>query len=154
MNKYIPIFIIIFFIITPFSSNIITDASSSISNIIYVDDDGEAEYKKIQEAINIANDGDIIFVNKGIYQENIFINKSITLTGENKNNTYIIGNHINDVINISNQGVIVSDFTIKNSGKSGGITSAAHRAGAKGEIALRTSRWHEPAKNHHPWLPD
>ena len=119
MKKYIPIFIIIFFIITPFSSNIITNASSSISNIIYVDDDGEAEYKKIQEAINIANDGDIIFVNKGIYQENIFINKSITLTGENKNNTYIIGNHINDVINISNQGVIVSDFTIQNSGKSG-----------------------------------
>ncbi|MFQ6119416.1 MAG: S-layer protein, partial [Methanosarcinales archaeon] len=36
-------------------------------------------YTTIQEAVNAANSGDIIIVAKGIYYENIVINKSISL---------------------------------------------------------------------------
>jgi parallel beta-helix repeat protein len=93
--------------------------TSSHSNFIYVDDTSEAEYRSIQDAINIANDGDSIYVNEGIYFENIEIDKSIFLIGENKNNTIIDGNGTGDVIYITQPGVEISGFTIQNSGFSG-----------------------------------
>jgi len=119
MKRSLLIFTIIFFIIIFFSSIIIADVTSSFSDTIYVDDNGESEYRKIQDAINIANNGDTIFVNEGIYNENIIIDKSIILTGENKNNTIINGNGTGDVICIINQGVVITGFTIQNSGNSG-----------------------------------
>ncbi len=48
------------------------------------------EFSSIQLAINNANEGDTIFVMKGIYQEQMLeINKSIHLLGENMNETII-----------------------------------------------------------------
>lgn len=55
-----------------------------------VDDDGTAQYVKIQEAIDAASDGDTIFVYSGIYLENIDLYlKKIFLIGNNKDNTII-----------------------------------------------------------------
>jgi len=59
------------------------------SKLIYVDDDGEADYTQIQNAINNASDGDTIFVYNGIYFEALVINKSINLIGESKDKTII-----------------------------------------------------------------
>ena len=60
--------------------------------IIYVDDDGGADYTCIQDAIDNASMGDIIFVYNGIYHEKITINKSyLTIQGENENNTVLGG---------------------------------------------------------------
>ena len=58
-------------------------------NEIYVDDsfylyrDGSAEhpYNNIQEAIDLAEEGDTIYVFGGIYNETLTINKKITLIG-------------------------------------------------------------------------
>jgi nitrous oxidase accessory protein len=42
------------------------------------------DYSRVQEAIDAANDGDTIFVKKGIYQEpTLEINKSLSIIGEN-----------------------------------------------------------------------
>lgn len=59
------------------------------SKLIYVDDDGGADYTQIQNAIDNASDGDTIFVYNGIYFEALVINKSINLIGESKDNTII-----------------------------------------------------------------
>lgn len=56
-------------------------------NTITVDDDGGKDYKTIQEAIDNASIEDTIFVYNGTYKENVIINKTITLRGEDKYNT-------------------------------------------------------------------
>jgi len=86
-------------------------ASTAESTIIYVHP-GES----IQEAINSANAGDIIFVYNGTYHENIVINKKgLLLRGENKYSTIIdIQNSIGDAIRISAADITFQGFTITN----------------------------------------
>jgi parallel beta-helix repeat protein len=49
------------------------------------------DYSTISEAINHASDGDTIAVKNGVYHENLQINKSISIIGENNQNTILIG---------------------------------------------------------------
>jgi parallel beta-helix repeat protein len=86
--------------------------------IRYVVKNIDSEYQNIQDAINEANYGDLIFVSEGIYNENIIIKNSIILIGEN-NNTIIDGNGDGDVILIDAPGVEITGLTIQNSGYSG-----------------------------------
>jgi nitrous oxidase accessory protein NosD len=74
---------------------------------------GSDNYKTIQEAINNASSGDTIFVRKGIYTENIVINKSITLIGEDRESTIIDGGATGNVISIKASNVTIKGFTIK-----------------------------------------
>jgi parallel beta-helix repeat protein len=76
---------------------------------------GPNNYKTIQEAINNASSGDTIFVCKGIYTENIVINKSITLIGEDRESTIIDGRSTGNVVSIKASNVTIKGFTIKNS---------------------------------------
>lgn len=50
-------------------------------SIIYVPDD----YPLIQAAVDAVNTGDTIIVRAGTYKENVNVNKSITLQGEDRN---------------------------------------------------------------------
>jgi hypothetical protein len=85
---FIPIFLIFFFL----SIQIVN------ANNIYVDDNNIDEWydsthvKTIQEGITNSTDNDTIYVYNGTYNEDITINKNISLLQENKsNNPYIIG---------------------------------------------------------------
>lgn len=110
--------------------------------IIYVDDDGPADFNNIQAAIDNANDGDTIIVEKGIYFENInFRGKNIILTSTNPNNltvvaaTIIDGNNLDSVVtfaSMENANCVLSGFTIQNgfdcnyaSRKGGGISGGS-----------------------------
>ena len=88
-------------------------------NILYVGGTGPNNYTKIQDAIDNASDGDTIFVYDGSspYYENIDIDKSISLIGENEDTTIIDGNKSGDVVKITAKGVTLSCFTIQNSGE-------------------------------------
>jgi len=111
------------------SGTVIPISSKSISmpqpltegTILYVGGSGLGNYTKIQDAIDETNDGDTVFVydDSSPYYENIVINTTISLVGENKNTTIIDGmenpeNQI-DVIIIYADGVTVQGFTIQNS---------------------------------------
>ncbi|MDQ0327671.1 hypothetical protein J2R99_003571, partial [Rhodopseudomonas julia] len=58
---------------------VLTDGEGEKSNTLVVDAD--SEYATIQSAIDAAEDGDTILVQKGTYTENVVINKDITLAG-------------------------------------------------------------------------
>jgi len=68
----------------------------------------------IQNLINNANDGDTINIPSGTYYENIVIDKSIKLIGEDKDTTIIDGDANSYVISITASNVQVSGFNIKN----------------------------------------
>jgi len=82
--------------------------------ILYIGGSGEGNYSIIQNAINISSDGDVIFVYSGVYYENIEVNKSITLVGENKDTTSITGKNLQNVITINAPWVNLTGFTIQN----------------------------------------
>jgi parallel beta-helix repeat protein len=86
------------------------------NNIIYVDDDGDADYIKIQDAIDNASNGDTIFVYGGIYRENIIINKSILLQGEDKDFTIIDANKTGKPVYVIANNVEINGFRLQNSG--------------------------------------
>jgi len=91
---------------------------------LYVDDDGTADYTHIQDAIDAAENGDIIFVYSGIYDENIGIDKSVTVQGENLNQVIIDG-YGESAITIRASDVTLTGFTLKN-GKPGTYADGLH----------------------------
>jgi len=68
----------------------------------------------IQAVINAANPGDVIRVAAGIYRENLFVNKTISIFGEAPTNTIINGGANGHVIHIISPNVVISGFTIQN----------------------------------------
>jgi len=74
------------------------------------------DYPTIQQAINAASSGDTIFAHSGLYYENLVVNKSVSLIGEDKYTTIIDGNHTGDVVYVTANFVNISGFMIRNSG--------------------------------------
>jgi nitrous oxidase accessory protein len=118
-NKIMIIGITLSFLIPSSIANISLGTSSN--NIIYVDDDGGADYTKIQDAIDNASDGDTVFVYSGDYYETLILNKSILLKGENKHSTIIDGRYVQNhsygitlAVYSYNSNSEISGFTIQN----------------------------------------
>jgi len=81
-----------------------------------VDDDGPADFSSIQEAINAASPGDTIYVYNGIYYEQVVVNKSVSLIGEDGiATTAIITNGTEFTVYISANNVTISGFEVQNS---------------------------------------
>ena len=80
--------------------------------------DTNANYITIQAGINdlATLDGHTIFVEQGTYYENVVINKSLSLIGEDRDTTIINGNGTGAVIILTSQNVLLSNFTIMNAG--------------------------------------
>ena len=141
MNKKILTVVIFFFLIlsTHYSINAETSYNANnfhekslISNInnngstIWVDrnfpypNESDGSYLKpfttIQAGINAALDGDFINVRSAVYIENIIVDKSVQITGENKNDTFIDGKTIGTVISIYANDVKIKNFNILASG--------------------------------------
>lgn len=84
---------------------------------LYVGGSGLGNYSRIQYAIDNASNGDTVFVfdDSSPYIENIIIEKTILLLGENKETTIIDGGQIGSVIQNFADSVLISGFTIQNS---------------------------------------
>ena len=85
-------------------------------NTLYVGGTETGNYSSIQEAIDAASPGNTIFVYSGTYHENIAINKSIILIGDNNHTTIIDGNGIETVVKITGDAVSMHGFIVRNSG--------------------------------------
>ncbi|HEC77493.1 MAG TPA: PKD domain-containing protein, partial [Thermoplasmatales archaeon] len=90
------------------------EAQSVGRNILYVGGSGPNNYTKIQDAIDNASDGDTVFVYNGTYYENVIVNKSINLIGEDRNGTIVDGGGSKDVIFVSADWVNICEFMIRN----------------------------------------
>jgi len=87
----------------------------AVTFIVYIGEKKEeGKTLVIQELIDAASPGDTIIIPSGIYHENILINKSITIFGENDKTTIIDGSEKGDVVNISANNVNIGRFTIQN----------------------------------------
>jgi len=75
----------------------------------------------MQSAVDDAVNGDTVFVydDSSPYIENITVDKSIKLVGENSDTTVIDGNRSENVVVVTADGIYINGFTIQNSGNLG-----------------------------------
>lgn len=101
------------------------------SAIVYVDDDNTGgpwdgsltnPYQNITSGLEHAGSGDTLFVFNGIYTENVFVNQSVSIVGEDPINTIVDGNgteflsviHIDTIDNI-----VIMNLTVQNTSEFG-----------------------------------
>jgi parallel beta-helix repeat protein len=88
---------------------------------IIVDKDGSGDYTTITAAVEAAEQGDTILVNDGMYEEDdILIDKTITLTGETTSSTIIQGDETKTILIIQADNVMISTLTVSKGGDWGG----------------------------------
>ena len=117
-KKIVGVFIVFLFIgaiLVPTISSSEIIKTCRLGRTFYVGGSGPGNYTRIQDAIDDASDGDTVFVYSGIYYENIIINKTISLEGENRDKPVVDGNKHNDVVTISSDYVKIEGFTIQRS---------------------------------------
>ncbi len=126
-RKGIAIIVIVLFIgmsVVPISGTLSIKRNvilSSFGKTLYVGGSGPNNYTKIQDAIDNASDGDTVFVydDSSPYYENVVVDKSINLIGEDRNTTVIDGGNNNDTVYVTADWVNMSGFTVQNSGDKG-----------------------------------
>jgi len=103
-------------------------------NTLYVGGSGPNNYTRIQDAIDNSSDGDTVFVYVRTYPyfENLIIDKSIDLIGQDKNATLIDGEDNGNVIIIYADFVNISGFYIK--GDTNGVDIRADFIGISDNI--------------------
>jgi len=66
----------------------------------------------IQEAINLAESGDIIRVHAGTYLESLDVNKPVSLIGDDKHNTIIYWNDTGNVVRVTADNTVITNFAL------------------------------------------
>ncbi len=91
---------------------------------IWVDDDFNYStpgwqydhFDVIQDGIDAVNENGTVYVYNGTYYENVVVDKTIDLIGENRNTTVIDSSGSGDVVNVSADWVNISSFNLCNCG--------------------------------------
>ncbi len=125
--------------ITAFPSSPINDTTDLVYNsLLFVDDDnqngpwdGSAEhpYYNLEQAVENASPLSQIYIKNGYYEEHGIIDKSLIITGEEKNSTIITGGNVSSPLTIIHPDVIIQELTIQNSGgtrQDAGINCISH----------------------------
>jgi parallel beta-helix repeat protein len=73
-------------------------------------------YSTIQQTINHAHSGEVIYIRKGRYEENVIVNKTLTLIGDNPASTVVDGQRSGNVITVRADDVVIKSLNIANSG--------------------------------------
>jgi len=79
-----------------------------------VDDDSQADFHTINEAINASQNGDTVLVKPGIYCENVFVDKMITLIAENHSAVIkSVTENVGSAVRIIAKKATITGFTIQ-----------------------------------------
>ncbi len=109
--------IIIITMCTSFSSQF--NVSVPLSSFLIITSGGytiRGNFSSIQEAINTAKEHSKIYVPAGVYFEHLIVNKTVSLIGENISTTIIDGSNNGTVVTVTADNVLITGFTIQNSG--------------------------------------
>jgi len=88
---------------------------NEIKKGVIINGNFEQIFETIQSAIDAAVDGDILTIIPEIYEENLTINKSITLKSEDEKNIILDGKKKGPVISIENAGTVsLFNLNLKN----------------------------------------
>ena len=90
-------------------------------NWLYVGGTGPGNYTMIQDAIDNASDTDTIYVYSGVYNENIIINKSLSLIGQDRSTTTILGANGSEIVTLDDCSVELTGFTLQKYNKTNDI---------------------------------
>ncbi len=82
------------------------------ASTLYVGGTGPGNYTTIQSAIDDAAPGDTIYVFKGIYTELVEVDKTLSLVGEDRDETIIDGMGLGNVVNITADWVNFTGFKV------------------------------------------
>jgi len=93
---------------------------------IVVNASGGGDFMKIQPAIDAAQVGDTVYVEKGNYNENIEINKSIDLVGEGSEEVLIFKDSWWPVVDITSDDVNISGFSIADGDRGISLSGASN----------------------------
>ena len=129
---FIPSIIVITLVITGCSQAISTNQimeknklHTLSTSIIFIDKnntggpwEGTIDYpfQSISDGINHAENGDIIYVLNGIYYEQLIVDKSLHIIGEDKNNVIVDAEYKENAIELKSDNVKIEQFTIRNTG--------------------------------------
>ncbi|MHC4941862.1 MAG: right-handed parallel beta-helix repeat-containing protein [Planctomycetota bacterium] len=91
---------------------------------VYVDDDygpwtpgwQKDRFDTIQDGVNAVEEGGTVHVLAGFYSENVVIKKTLRLIGEDREQTFIDAGDTGTAIYVQADEVVISGFTIQNSG--------------------------------------
>jgi len=109
MVKNWPLFLVI--VLLGIAALILLLPEPAVGRTWYVDDDGEQDFERIQDAINASGEGDTIRVFSGSYGDVLSIDKSLTLMGNGSKATYIRSKGEGlEAVNISADGVTITGF--------------------------------------------
>lgn len=87
----------------------------SRGNILYVGGNGPENYTTIHDAVANASEGDTIFVYAGTYMEYIYVDKPLTLQGQNEATTIIDAtNNCDRLLYVNTSDFSIDDFTLLN----------------------------------------
>jgi len=105
-------------LISSMQNNKGVSAISYNGNTLYVGGSGPGNYTKIQDAIDNTSDGDTVYVynDSSPYYENVVVDKSINLFGEDGSSTIIDADGSGSVIKIRANWVVINGFSTRNSG--------------------------------------
>ncbi len=124
MERYVAIGIVMLFISISFvpvsGQKIETTCNPAFrGDWLYVGGSGQGNYSRIQDAIDNASNGDMVFIYSDLspYYENVRINKSIQLIGEDKSTTCIDAQYNGTVIEIHADNVLVTNLCLQHSGR-------------------------------------
>lgn len=85
-----------------------------IGKTLFVGGSGPNNFSTITEAIENSSTGDTIKVNNGTYNEQVIIDKSIDLIGEDSETTHVVNDENKPVVSLLDNFIVLSGFSIKN----------------------------------------
>ncbi len=115
--KKISLSVIVVLFLGTFCLSIAIVPDNVYGKTLFVGGSGPGNYTTIQGAVNVANPGDTIFVYSGTYQEQVLVDKPLSLVGWSRDTTFVEKSGPGCTICVSSGWVNVTGFGLKTSDK-------------------------------------